>query len=256
MPHRALLTAATDRGRSRDHNEDAYVVARLGDAAEPRGVASWSLDGEEILLAVSDGLGGAPAGEVASELSVRRLFDALEHDRGGDPGERLRRDVVRASEKVREAGARPGRHGMGATLTTALLRGTTAYLGQVGDSRAYLLRDGAITQITKDQSYVQEKVDEGELTPEEAERSPEKNLVSQVMGQSKPLDVALGRIELREGDVLLLCSDGLTNAIDEDTIRQLATGSFDRAAKALVDAANDAGGPDNVTVVLAKIEAA
>jgi serine/threonine protein phosphatase PrpC len=254
---RIAVSARTHEGRVRDHNEDAFLVTDLehGRARRDAIDGAYEVTPRGILLAVSDGMGGAKAGEVASTLSLEALFDELRSDRGGTVEERLQRDVVRASRRVREAGKRPDRRGMGATLTAALFCGLDVHLAQIGDSRAYLLRGGSIRQVTHDQSYVQMLVDEGIMTPEEAERSPEKNVILQAMGQKGDVRVAIGHIAVRPGDRLLLCSDGLTNEISDDEILKIGSrGPVEAASQALVDAANAAGGKDNVTVVLAEIE--
>jgi len=169
-------------------------------------------------------------------------------------GDTLRRVIEMASDKVHEAGKRPDRRGMGATLTAALVVGHTAYVAQIGDSRMYLLRGGRIGQVTHDQSYVQMLVDAGVMTPEEAEASPRKNIILQVMGQ-QTVRVALGRISLKTGDRLLLCSDGLTNVVDDTTINAVAKppGELAKASNALVKLTKEGGAPDNVTVILAEV---
>jgi serine/threonine protein phosphatase PrpC len=246
----------TDAGLVRATNEDAFVVASL-DGRRWEGGAPVEIDASAspALLAVSDGMGGAKAGEIASALTVESVLRGMvEASRGKTPdGETLRSVVERASDKVHEAGKRSDRRGMGATLTAALVDGATAFVAQIGDSRAYLLRGGNIGQVTHDQSYVQMLVDAGIMTPEEAERSPRKNIIMQVMGQ-ETVHAALGRIELQSGDRLLLCSDGLTNVLDADAVRRLAESSdVATACRSLIDATKREGAPDNVTVILAEI---
>ncbi len=251
---RVAFAAATDKGCVRDQNEDAFLAMDLGSGRRlERGELAISEHG--LLLAVSDGMGGARAGEVASALSLDALVDELRRDQaGGGVSERLRRVVMRANRRVHEASRRPGRRGMGATLTVALLCDATVHLAQIGDSRAYLLRDGALRQLTHDQSYVQLLVDQGVLTPEEAERSPDKSVLLQAMGQSGDVHVGLGKLGLHADDRILLCSDGLTNELPIETIAGIASADdLPRACEALIAAANDAGGRDNVTVVLARV---
>jgi PPM family protein phosphatase len=247
------VAGQTDKGKVRSHNEDAFLVYDL-DRNERSERAQWTVGDRGILLAVSDGMGGAAAGEVASAVSLDALLKNLLNDEGdGSVPDRLRRVVHRASRSVHEEAKRPGRRGMGATLTSALFCGTVVHLAQIGDSRAYLLRDGRIRQVTHDQSYVQMLVDEGLMTPEEAERSPQKNVLLQAMGQAGNLRVDTGRLAIQPGDRLLLCSDGLTNAISDEQIAALATGDVATACNELIRAANAAGGPDNITVVLSAI---
>ncbi len=250
---RVVVAAKTDRGRVRRHNEDAFLLVDLDSGQRSDATAQWSVGDRGVLLAVSDGMGGAAAGEIASAVSVEALLSELQREEEGSVPDRLRRTVHRASKRVREEAKRPDRRGMGATLTTALFCGTIVHLAQIGDSRAYLLRDGGIVQVTHDQSYVQMLIDEGMMTPEEAERSPQKSVLLQAMGQPGELRVDLGRLGIRASDRLLLCSDGLTNAISDDEILKLAMGDPREAASLLIDAANAAGGPDNITVVLAAI---
>lgn len=252
---RLTIAARTDRGLQRSNNEDALLIVNLDAQERCEDVADWHVGHRGVLLAVSDGLGGARAGEVASEMSVEAVFEELRLERrAGDLDRMLQRAVARASRRVCEAGRTRERQGMGATLTAALIEGTTAHVVQVGDSRAYLLRGGELRQITHDQSYVQTLLDEGSITKEDAERSPLRNIVSQVMGQDEEVRADLGRLVLRAGDRLLLCSDGLSNALDESQIlRGAAEAEVASACERLIEAANAAGGPDNITVVLAAV---
>jgi serine/threonine protein phosphatase PrpC len=202
-------------------------------------------------------MGGAKAGEVASALSVEGVIDGmLSASNLGQPnGEMLRQVVEQASHRVYEEGRHHSdRKGMGATLTAILLSGTTAYVAQIGDSRAYLLRGGKIGQITRDQSYVQMLVDAGVMTPEEASTSPRRNVILQVMGQ-EAVRVALGRMDVRAGDRLVLCSDGLTNFIDDETLNLVAKAPahLGLACEELVTRTLDIGAPDNVTVIVAEV---
>lgn len=248
----------TDRGLVREANEDSFTMAELAKGQRWQGgvVAEWPTANPGALLVVSDGMGGAKAGEVASALSVEAVFGGMLRavKVGPSDGETLRRVIEDASQKVFEAGKRPDRKGMGATLTAVLLTGATAYVAQIGDSRAYLLRGGRIGQVTHDQSYVQMLVDAGVMTPAEAEASPRKNIILQVMGQ-EAVRVALGRISLKPGDRLLVCSDGLTNVVDDATIAAIAKSPSDlaKAAQALVALTKEGGAPDNVTVIVAEV---
>jgi serine/threonine protein phosphatase PrpC len=220
------------------------------------GLAHWSTSPGGLLLAVSDGMGGANAGEVASALTVEGVVRGMvEASRDKRPdGEDLRRVVEQASWAVHQAGRRPDRRGMGATLTAVLIAGSTAWVAQIGDSRAYLLRDGDIGRLTHDQSYVQMLVDAGVMTQDQAEKSSAKNIILQVMGQEE-VRVALGEVELRRGDRLLVCSDGLTNVLDDDTLNAVAKPPADvpRACQELIAKTRRGGAPDNVTVVLADV---
>ena len=248
----------TDIGLLRETNEDAFVVSDLtGDSligAIPR--AGFEIRERGVLLAVSDGMGGHNAGEVASALvieSLRRsmkttstipLDDAL-----------LERAVKSANRQVWEAAKLPGRRDMGATLTAVFLHGPTAYIAEVGDSRAYLLRGGRLVQVTRDQSYVQMLVDSGALTPEDAADAPYKNVILQAMGQEPDVQVAMGKLDLRQGDSFVLCSDGLTNELHASEIRDAILGAprLDAACSVLIDLAKLHGGRDNITVVLGSV---
>jgi serine/threonine protein phosphatase PrpC len=248
----------TDVGLVREANEDSFTMAELSKAQRWQGgaVAEWSIKDGGVLLLVSDGMGGAKAGEIASALTVEAVLGGMLRAIKEKPadGEMLRRVIEQASEKVHEAGKRPDRRGMGATLTAALISGTMAYIAQIGDSRAYLMRGGRIGQVTHDQSYVQMLVDAGVMTPAEAEASPRKNIILQVMGQ-EAVRVALGRISLKTGDRLLLCSDGLTNVVDDARINAIARppGNLANASAALVALTKEGGAPDNVTVIVAEV---
>jgi len=259
MGNAAQVTAfgMSDVGLARKVNEDAFGFVNLtnADRWQGGGAVTWTCAGAGVLLEVSDGMGGAKAGEVASALSIEGVLEGmLEAARRGEPNDHTLSSVIeRVSKRVNELGHRPDRQGMGATLTAVLVKAKTAYVAQIGDSRAYLLREGAIGQITKDQSYVQMLVDAGVMTPEQAERSPRKNIILQVMGQES-VKVDVGRIALRSGDRLLLCSDGLTNVIDDEGIRAIAKSPADivRAVEMLIRATRDGGAPDNVTAILAE----
>lgn len=255
---RVTAFGKTDVGIVREVNEDAFGMADLtaGERWSGGKATTWSAGDAGVLLEVSDGMGGAKAGEVASALSIEGVLTGmLDAAKAGETNDKSLRDVIeRVSKKIFEAGKRPDRRGMGATLTAILVKETTAYVAQIGDSRAYLLRNGKIGQITHDQSYVQMLVDAGVMTPEEAERSPRKNIIMQVMGQES-IKVALGRIALRAGDRLLLCSDGLTNVLDDGRIAEICASSNDlmAAVNGLVEQTRAGGAPDNVTAILAEI---
>lgn len=250
--------AITDVGRVRTNNEDSFVaydIAQSEPFAASGSTFSFDVGERGFLLAVSDGMGGAQAGEVASALVLRTLEESLSAaDQPTD--EDLRAAVERANAAVFGAAQDPSRRGMGATLTAVLLRGANAYIASVGDSRAYLLRGARFRQMTRDQSYVQVLMDAGILKPDEAESSPMKNVVLQSMGQKSDVQVALGRLELRRGDRLVLCSDGLTGHVKDEEIAGLVGQkdlSLDEITRQLVALALDRGGEDNITVVVADL---
>jgi serine/threonine protein phosphatase PrpC len=249
------VAARTDVGRVRRANEDAFVAADLSQG-EAFGVPSWAGDFEVgrrgLLLAVSDGMGGLKAGEVASAIALSSLLQALEGSPSAAPSRaEITGAVEVAHQKVWAEACNRGID-MGATLTAVFVRGSAAYVAEVGDSRAYLIRGGRITQLTKDQSYVQMLVDAGTVTPDEARDFPERNVILQAIGNQLGITVALGKLELRQLDCLLLCSDGLTTKVSDDVMRDVVLTSPDltTARDRLVDLANDRGGEDNTTVVL------
>jgi serine/threonine protein phosphatase PrpC len=257
VEHHVTVAALSDIGRVRATNEDAFVVADLtgGALLEPHGHARFDVGERGVLLAVSDGMGGAQAGEVASALVV----DTLTHELADAPLETprdltLTSAIQRAHEVVRAQGQRDHAR-MGATLTALFVRAGRAYIAEVGDSRAYLVRAGQIAQITHDQSVVQALVDSGAMSPEDASLSPMRNVILQAMGHQRDLKIALGKLELRDRDCLILCSDGLTGHVSDEEIRNtvLALKRPELIADRLVDMANERGGHDNITVVVAGV---
>jgi len=247
------VAGCTDVGRVRKNNEDAYVVADLTGGTLLDGSPHKRFDvGERgVLLAVSDGMGGAHAGEVASSLVVETLTHAFAEAPADTPRDALMNDAIqKAHARVREAAR--GTAKMGATLTAVFVHARQAYVAEVGDSRAYLVRGGEITQLTHDQSLVQILLDSGAITPEEAEHSPLRSQILQAMGHQHDVKVALGRLELRERDCLVLCSDGLTNHVSDQEIRDMVLSTRpELAVTKLVELANERGGKDNITVVVA-----
>lgn len=246
----------TDVGLVRAQNEDAFVVADLTRGALVEG--RLALGARGALLAVSDGMGGHQAGEVASALVLRSLLGSLSARASESPEGALQAAVECANRDVWQAAKAPGKDGMGATLTALLIEvvdDAWVQIAEVGDSRAYLLRAGQLVQLTHDQSYVQVMVDAGVMTPEEAEHAPMKNVILQAMGQRPAVTVALGRLALRQRDCLILCSDGLSNKVSPDELRDTILGSprLDLACDALVELAKRHGGEDNITVVLAGV---
>jgi serine/threonine protein phosphatase PrpC len=257
------IAGRSDVGRRRKNNEDSLLIADLAGGSLLRGNvprARMDIGKSGVLLAVSDGMGGENAGEVASALVVESLARAMAGAPHDAPAEVVIEDAVQEAHRdVVEAAQQPGRQGMGATLTAMLVQEregrTTAFIAEVGDSRAYLLRAGRLTLLTKDQSYTQVLIDAGRLDPKLAAESPLHNVILQAMGRTPSIKTALGRLELRGRDCLLLCSDGLTNAVTDDEIARevLASSSLEQACKRLVDLANAHGGDDNITVLAAGV---
>jgi serine/threonine protein phosphatase PrpC len=254
------LTVAgrTEVGLVRRSNEDAFLIANLRDGlpVAPSHLARFEIGPRGALLAVSDGMGGNQAGEVASAIVIESLRRSLSEASERDASDvLLERAVLRANRDVWEAGHAPGRENMGATLTAVYVRDKTAYLAEVGDSRAYLVRGGHIKQMTHDQSYVQLMIDSGVMSTEEAKRSELNSVILQAMGLKESVQIALGRIELRESDCFVLCSDGLSSSMSADEMRRivLTSGSPDAVCGKLVQLAMQRGGGDNITVIVAGI---
>ncbi len=250
----------TDVGLVRPLNEDAFVVADItgGSVLQEQRIARFEVGERGVLLAVSDGLGGHDAGEVASALVIESMRRSMaQRNQSGDdqPDALMKKATERANREVWEAARVPGREKMAATLTAVFIRGATAHIAEVGDSRAYLLRSGVIEQVTRDQSYVQLLVDMGELTNNEAFRSPFKNVVLQAMGSAPDVTVGLGRLDLRQRDCFILCSDGLSNKVRPEEIRACVLGlrRLDVACMHMVALAKKRGGEDNITVIVAGV---
>ena len=239
--------SALDTGRARSNNEDAVRID------------------ENLALAVlADGMGGYNAGEVASAMTVDCVRDDiarwLAEPRGPRDENEIRQALIASAQHANAAvyQASQGKAeyaGMGTTLVTALFNEDRLWVGHIGDSRAYRWRDGRLEQLSRDHSLLQEQIDAGLLTAEEAAYSMNRNLVTRAVGVEPEVELEVVGHDLRAGDVVLLCSDGLSDMLDDDTIAQLLQGSdaLGEVATALVDAANDAGGKDNISVVLARV---
>lgn len=256
------VVGRTDVGKVRTNNEDAFVVADLARSAKldtSEGEKSVDVPTEGMLLAVSDGMGGEQAGEVASALVIESLRRELAANKEMVSGETITKmldtAVFGANKEVFDAAKEPGKKGMGATLTAVFVMGETAFIAEVGDSRAYLIRNHRIRQMTRDQSFVQLLVDAGAISPDEAKDYPHKNVILQAMGQKADVKPAIGKLALRRFDRLLLCSDGLSNKVQDTEMREIidATSVLDDACKRLIALANERGGEDNVTVVIAEL---
>lgn len=234
----------TDIGR-RTENEDSYLALN---AAELGGRA-------DAMLVVADGMGGRASGQEASRLAVNSVHDAfLSGAAAEDLSSSLREGLRTANANVfREASGKTELQGMGTTCSAAAIKGGKAFFAHLGDSRIYLLRDGAIRRLTEDHSFVAEKVRTGELTEEQARQSRFRNVITRAVGLEADCQPAVGSVDLMQGDVLLLCSDGLSGPVPDNQIADILCGSSDpdEACDRLVKAALKNGGTDNVTVVLA-----
>src|SRR6266699_6794919 len=264
-PIRVEVFAKTDLGRTRDHNEDKFLVADLTKktASLLPDVRRHDIGPRGTLFVVADGMGGAAAGELASEMATDTIYAHLLKTWKDDEvtpqrfAYRLKEAVEVANASIHaHAKAHPEVKGMGTTTTAAGVLGDHLYLTQVGDSRAYLVRGGEAHQLTKDQSLMQRLVEAGELTEEEAAHSERRNIILQALGPDPKVKVDLTHQQLRKGDVLVLCSDGLSGQVKKDEIAQIVTQSRDLAAacERLVALANERGGPDNITVVMARFD--
>jgi PPM family protein phosphatase len=263
---RVRLFARTDVGQIREHNEDNFLVADL--SRKTRGLLEANRTGvvgpNGSLFAVCDGMGGAAAGEIASQLAVdilyERMVDQLDE---GHPLQRdeLARRLVRAIEAAglrifQEAKLDRTRRGMGTTVTAAALVDDHLFFAQVGDSRGYLMRQGQLVQLTRDQSLVNQLIEAGQLTEEEAETFEHNNIILQALGTADTVQVDLTFCELRKGDTLLLCSDGLSGMVRFDDIREVLRSTTEPidACKLLTERANQAGGHDNITVIVVQFD--
>lgn len=255
-PIEVRVVGRSDVGLVREHNEDNYLLADLATGSrDPAGFHEVPREG--LVLAVCDGMGGAAAGEVASQLAVDTIYDVMSRSAHASDRDGFARALVRAIE---EAGARifegaradRSRRGMGTTSTVAALMDKTLFVGQVGDSRAYILRSGELKQVTKDQSLVNQLIEAGQLTEDEAEAFEHSNIILQALGTTEQVSVDLTFLELRRGDRLLLCSDGLSGLVHGDVIREVMNEYRDLTAccERLIELAKAGGGHDNVTVLL------
>lgn len=205
------------------------------------------------LFLVADGMGGHAAGDYASKFTVERVTDYIRSSGTKKPAALLREAVMQANHELLEvASSDAEKFGMGTTIVAATVAGDKLYTANVGDSRLYVLNHDGITQITRDHSLVEEMVRMGEMNKEDAKTHPDKNIITRAVGVQEDVSVDLFETNLRENDIILMCSDGLTNMIDDEDIRRIVLEQRDIAeqAEALINTANQNGGKDNITVVL------
>ena len=263
---RVEVFAKTDLGRTRDHNEDRFLVAdltRKSASLQPE-VRNHDIGPRGTLLVVADGMGGAAAGEVASAMATDTIYAHLMKTWNAENEVTPQRFAYRLKEAVEVANAsihahakaHPEVRGMGTTTTAAGVLNDHLYLTQVGDSRAYLIRGGEAHQLTKDQSLMQRLVEAGELTEEEAAQSERRNIILQALGPDPKVKVDLTHQEVRRGDILVLCSDGLSGQVKKEEIAKIVTAApnLSSACDQLIALANERGGPDNITVVIARFD--
>ncbi len=267
------LHAKSDVGRVRRGNEDNFLLLdlatprtwnRLDGDESPEEMRQFTLGDQGLVLVVSDGMGGALAGDVASKMAIEAVRDVLLGSNADGAGcepdaslvDCLKEATMQANRNIHYKSLEDSRcSGMGATLTGAAIKDDKLDLVQVGDSRAYVMRGNQIRLATKDQSLVQQLVDVGQISEEEAETHMFRNVILQALGAQNELTPATARIQIRRGDVLLLCSDGLSGKLRNEEIRQIVADSnsdLGAACQALVAEANKRGGEDNITVVLAR----
>ena len=270
------IHATSHIGRVRKGNEDNYLLLHLSDAktwtssqeADEFVIESqkFEIDKNGVVLAVSDGMGGALAGEVASKMAVETVSERLLYT---DPEKTLSPDkfddslvaklydaTVSANYIIHQQGRDPQYSGMGATFTGVGITDKAVDLVQVGDSRAYLIRGNQVFQITKDQSLVQQLIDAGQIQPEEAETHALKNVILQALGAQNEIYPVAARLQPQRDDILLICSDGLSNKVSSADMQRIVTGNLDKlemACATLVKEANQNGGEDNITVILARL---
>lgn len=243
------VTSMSDTGRVRNLNEDSVRVER---PSQSDVAARWG-----DLYVVADGMGGHESGEVASQIAVETIAHSYYTIKGTSADGALKKAIEQANIEIFRRAQEEDRHGMGTTVVAAVRIDRMLYIAHVGDSRIYLIRDGQIKALTQDHSMVQEQVAAGILTPEEAEKHPYRNVISRAVGTSPSVEVEVSQsspLELRDGDVVLLCSDGLTEHVKAPTIRQIvANRAAEAAAHALIQAANNGGGSDNISVIVLRV---
>jgi protein phosphatase len=246
---RVRVGAATDVGRTRSHNEDSFGL-RLPDDRE---VA----DRKGLLLVVCDGMGGHAAGEVASQLAVETILTGYYESPCEDPAEALVQAIQLANSNIFEqASQRPDQRGMGTTCVAVVIRGDQMTIAHAGDSRAYLLRNGVLARLTRDHSLVEEWVAKGMLPAEQANQHPMANVITRALGHAPEVQVETRREPALPGDVLMLCSDGLSGRVSEERLRAALAEMEDpdQTVASLIALANDSGGPDNISVIIAVVE--
>lgn len=243
------IRSATDLGMKRSQNEDSHGCWVSDDSAER--------ERRGVLMVVADGMGGSQAGEVASRLAVQTVIRVFREGSGADPLDDLYRAVESANQVVHhESVSHPGMSGMGTTCIAVAVRGRDVYLAHVGDSRAYLASDGKFRQLSQDHSLVAQLVRDGQLTPEQARSDPRRNVVTRSVGVSASVEVDAQRFDalLRDGDTLLMCTDGLHGLVSDAELLEIAGGpDLEDGCRRAIALANERGGHDNITVILARM---
>lgn len=234
------VSSATSVGRTRPLNEDAYFVSELNGS-------------DTVLAIVADGMGGHNAGEIASGKAVGVVKKDVPKNLGKNPKDLLIKAVNNANREIYEMSKNEeGMSGMGTTITACVAESNHVTAIQVGDSRLYLVQKDSITQITKDHSLVEMLVENGKITKEQAKIHPQKNIITRAVGTDKTVDADIYEFNVEPGDIILLCSDGLVNMVEDEEILSVINTSetLEFAANKLVESAENAGGTDNITVIL------
>ncbi len=237
------ISSATSVGKIRAVNEDSFFVSEIA-------------ENNTFFAIVADGMGGHNAGEIASAKAVKIIKDELT-DVSRPSKDLLSEAIAYANNSIyKMSAASPDLYGMGTTVTACIAKGKTLTVAQVGDSRLYLIRDGKITQITKDHSLVEMLIQSGEITKEDAKNHPQKNVITRALGTNNFVETDIYELKLEKDDVILLCSDGLVNMVDDDKILStvIQNKDFNTLSDILVKEAENAGGHDNITVVLIKFD--
>jgi len=261
----ADIFGITNVGLIRHDNQDAFLIANLetGEIATMSAPSLVSVHTAPFILIVADGVGGAASGALASSIATETILTELHRwwhkvpKRTPESIEAaLKRGIDSANRAIfQKANTSPEHHGMGTTTTLALVLDGEAFIAQVGDSRAYLVRKGSAKQLTKDQSFVQRLIDAGRMTAKEAAQSEHRNIILQALGPEEKVVTDFYRVKLENDDFLILCSDGLSNQVSDEDIGRLAKGSGqpEDVCEALIEEAMHTGAPDNVTVVTARL---
>jgi protein phosphatase len=276
------VAGRTDVGLIREHNEDNFVIVDLASSEAPapaaQGLRTLEPAARGALVIVCDGMGGAAAGEVASSMAIETVSTQMRQSPQGAPpppdlpplpnqpdvpharfGRALRQAAWAANARIHQASlSDEGRAGMGTTMTAVGVVDGTLVMAQVGDSRAYVLRGGQLTQVTRDQSLVNQLVETGQISEEQARMFEHSNVILQALGVQEEVEVLLSTVPLRFGDRIVVCTDGLTGVVNDDEVAAVLGGieDMDEVCRQLVEMARMAGGPDNITLVAARFEGA
>ncbi len=261
----AEIFGISNVGLIRHDNQDSFLIANLetGDIATMSAPSLVSVHTAPFIVVVADGVGGAASGALASSIATETILSELHRwwhkvpKRTPESVEAaMRRGIDIANKAIHQkANTSPEHHGMGTTTTLALVLDGEAFIAQVGDSRAYLVRKGAAKQLTKDQSFVQRLIDAGRMTAKEAAQSEHRNIILQALGPEEKVVTDFYRVKLENGDCLVVCSDGLSNQVSAEEIGRITRGAGgpEDICHALVEEAMHTGAPDNITVVTARL---